>query len=149
MLQCWLRNVAIWNLWRNHRSRLQFYGLCWVSVFRANLDRQTAIWLDSCHRLHDADATGCISFQEFERLHEFLTSMQQSFSYFDQDKGGSLSLDEVCRAVTHAGVWVRLVTASELLGVFWNLCAMHVCALMARMDLSSVPVVTTFSGWWH
>lgn len=54
-------------------------------------------------KIHDVDSTGCISFQEFERLHDFLTTMQQTFSYFDQDKGGSLSLDEIYRAMTHAG----------------------------------------------
>ncbi|GMH32464.1 hypothetical protein BSKO_00298 [Bryopsis sp. KO-2023] len=54
-------------------------------------------------RLHDADHTGTISYTEFEQLHAFLMNMQQSFQYFDQDRGGSLSRDEVFRAISHAG----------------------------------------------
>lgn len=54
-------------------------------------------------RLHDETNTGTISYGEFEKLHGFLTHMAQSFQYFDQDQGGTLSPDEVYRAIQHAG----------------------------------------------
>lgn len=54
-------------------------------------------------RQHDADGSGFISYPEFEELHGFLTNMQQSFLYFDRDRGGSLSQPEVYEALQHAG----------------------------------------------
>lgn len=55
------------------------------------------------YRQHDTDGSGHIGFAEFEKLHSFLTNMQQSFLYFDRDRGGSLSEAEVHEAVRHAG----------------------------------------------
>ncbi|KAI8464585.1 MAG: EF-hand [Monoraphidium minutum] len=54
-------------------------------------------------RIHDRSNTGAISFDEFCKLHEFLTNVQHSFEYFDQDRSGSLSYDEIYNALTHAG----------------------------------------------
>jgi Ca2+-binding EF-hand superfamily protein len=36
-------------------------------------------------------------------LHGFITTTQQAFYYFDKDRSGSLSLDEVYNALSHAG----------------------------------------------
>jgi hypothetical protein len=40
------------------------------------------------------------------QLHEFLTNVQHSFEYFDQDRSNSLSYDEIFNALTHAGGWL-------------------------------------------
>eukprot|EP01023_Acetabularia_acetabulum_P025367 TRINITY_DN2428_c1_g1_i1.p2 TRINITY_DN2428_c1_g1~~TRINITY_DN2428_c1_g1_i1.p2 ORF type:complete len:169 (+),score=12.78 TRINITY_DN2428_c1_g1_i1:178-684(+) len=53
-------------------------------------------------RIHDRDNNGTISFAEFERLHQFLINMQNSFRYFDRDNSGELSLAEVHQALLHA-----------------------------------------------
>ncbi|CAD7704399.1 unnamed protein product [Ostreobium quekettii] len=54
-------------------------------------------------RVHDQNRSGAIDFAEFKNLHEFLVSMQNSFNYFDRDRGGTLSPDEIYQAVSHAG----------------------------------------------
>ncbi|GAB4817232.1 hypothetical protein N2152v2_004278 [Parachlorella kessleri] len=54
-------------------------------------------------RLHDKDASGHIDLQEFERLHSFLINISNSFRYFDADRSGSLSKQEVWQALHHAG----------------------------------------------
>lgn len=55
------------------------------------------------HRVHDRNNSGTIDFTEFRRLHEFLVDMQNSFNYFDRDRGGTLTPDEVYSAVVNAG----------------------------------------------
>ncbi|KIZ04000.1 hypothetical protein MNEG_3963 [Monoraphidium neglectum] len=54
-------------------------------------------------RIHDRSNSGSITFDEFSKLHEFLTNVQHSFEYFDQDRSNSLSYDEIFNALTHAG----------------------------------------------
>ena len=54
-------------------------------------------------RIHDRTGKGAIAFADFSRLHEFLTNVQHSFEYFDKDKSGSLSYDEIFAALQHAG----------------------------------------------
>jgi Ca2+-binding EF-hand superfamily protein len=54
-------------------------------------------------RIHDRTGKGAIAFPDFSRLHEFLTNVQHSFEYFDKDKSGSLSYDEIFAALQHAG----------------------------------------------
>ncbi|GMH33023.1 hypothetical protein BSKO_00857 [Bryopsis sp. KO-2023] len=54
-------------------------------------------------RVHDQNNSGSIDFNEFRRLHEFLVDMQNSFNYFDKDRGGTLTPDEVYSAVVNAG----------------------------------------------
>lgn len=61
------------------------------------------------HRIHDRDGTGGLSLEEFGKLHEFLTNVQHSFEYFDQDRSNSLSYDEIYLALTHAGGYDHLV----------------------------------------
>ncbi|KAI8476982.1 MAG: EF-hand [Monoraphidium minutum] len=54
-------------------------------------------------RIHDKSNSGVITFPEFAKLHEFLTNVQQSFDFFDQDRTNSLSLEEISNALSHAG----------------------------------------------
>eukprot|EP00879_Flechtneria_rotunda_P002558 GHRR01002757.1.p1 GENE.GHRR01002757.1~~GHRR01002757.1.p1 ORF type:complete len:174 (+),score=50.96 GHRR01002757.1:213-734(+) len=54
-------------------------------------------------RIHDKTGSGTINFEEFGKLHEFLTHVQQSFEYFDRDRSGTLNFDEVTNALQHAG----------------------------------------------
>jgi Ca2+-binding EF-hand superfamily protein len=54
-------------------------------------------------RIHDRTSRGAISFPDFARLHDFLSNVQHSFEYFDKDKSGSLSYDEIFAALQHAG----------------------------------------------
>eukprot|EP01024_Parvocaulis_polyphysoides_P012778 TRINITY_DN1475_c0_g1_i1.p1 TRINITY_DN1475_c0_g1~~TRINITY_DN1475_c0_g1_i1.p1 ORF type:complete len:197 (-),score=5.42 TRINITY_DN1475_c0_g1_i1:371-877(-) len=54
-------------------------------------------------RIHDRDAGGTISFEEFVKLHTFLITMQNSFQFFDADRSGELSLAEVHQALLQAG----------------------------------------------
>ncbi|CAD7701349.1 unnamed protein product [Ostreobium quekettii] len=69
-------------------------------------------------RMHDKDGSGSINFQEFEHLTTFLTEMRSSFNYFDSDRGGSLSLDEIHRAITHAGFQLDQPAFTALVGAF-------------------------------
>ena len=54
-------------------------------------------------RVHDTNGRGEIDLEEFRKLHNFLVDMQNSFTYFDRDRGGTLTPDELYQAVTHAG----------------------------------------------
>ena len=54
-------------------------------------------------RIHDRDGSGSITLDEFEKLHDFLSNIQTSFEYFDKDRNGTLSYDEIHMALTHAG----------------------------------------------
>lgn len=54
-------------------------------------------------RIHDKTGSGTISFDEFGKLHEFLTNVQQSFEFFDKDQTNTLSFDEIQQALQHAG----------------------------------------------
>jgi Ca2+-binding EF-hand superfamily protein len=58
---------------------------------------------DIACRIHDRDGSGTITFDEFERLHDFLTNVQTSFEYFDRDHNGTLSYEEIHLALSHAG----------------------------------------------
>lgn len=54
-------------------------------------------------RIHDREGTGFITQDEFGKLHEFLTNVQQSFEFFDQKRRNCLGFDEICKALDHAG----------------------------------------------
>eukprot|EP00803_Ostreobium_quekettii_P002857 evm.model.scf_168.9 EVM.evm.TU.scf_168.9 scf_168:64105-67522(+) len=54
-------------------------------------------------RTHDMTGSGTITFPEFQRLHQFLSNMQSSFIFFDVDRNGQLTFDEVARALKHSG----------------------------------------------
>ncbi|CAD7701160.1 unnamed protein product [Ostreobium quekettii] len=54
-------------------------------------------------RTHDATGSGTITFPEFQALHKFLSTMQENFNFFDADRNGHLTFDEVARALLHAG----------------------------------------------
>ncbi|KIZ04938.1 Peflin [Monoraphidium neglectum] len=54
-------------------------------------------------RIHDKANRGAISFEEFSKLHEFLTNVQASFDYFDRDHSNSLTVNEIGDALNHAG----------------------------------------------
>jgi len=54
-------------------------------------------------RVHDTSGRGEIDFEEFRKLHNFLVNMQNSFTFFDKDRGGTLTPDELFQAVAHAG----------------------------------------------
>lgn len=54
-------------------------------------------------RINDRDNSGTISFEEFERLHAFLSNVQASFDFFDTDHSGRLSIDEINAALSRAG----------------------------------------------
>jgi Ca2+-binding EF-hand superfamily protein len=54
-------------------------------------------------RIHDKTGSGTITFEEFGKLHEFLTNVQQSFEFFDKDRSNSLNYEEISNALQHAG----------------------------------------------
>lgn len=54
-------------------------------------------------RIHDRANSGAIGFDEFVKLHVFLSQVQQSFEYFDADRSNSLDYDEISSALAHAG----------------------------------------------
>eukprot|EP00878_Enallax_costatus_P011154 GHUV01011648.1.p1 GENE.GHUV01011648.1~~GHUV01011648.1.p1 ORF type:complete len:111 (+),score=35.27 GHUV01011648.1:306-638(+) len=54
-------------------------------------------------RIHDKTGSGTITFDEFGKLHEFLTNVQQSFEFFDKDRSNSLNYEEISNALQHAG----------------------------------------------
>lgn len=54
-------------------------------------------------RIHDKSGSSTITFDEFGRLHEFLTNVQQSFEFFDRDRSNSLNYEEIRSALQHAG----------------------------------------------
>lgn len=54
-------------------------------------------------RAFDRNSNGTIDFNEFQGLHAFLINMQNSFTHFDMDRSGKLTVEEVQRAVEHAG----------------------------------------------
>lgn len=53
-------------------------------------------------RIHDRSNSGSISFEEFIKLHEFLSNVQQSFEFF-QNESGMLTVEDIQNALTHAG----------------------------------------------
>lgn len=55
-------------------------------------------------RVFDTNNDGTINRNEFHGLHEFLTTMQRSFSYFDRNRMGQLTIEQVRQAITHAGI---------------------------------------------
>ncbi|KAL4424609.1 hypothetical protein ABPG77_002227 [Micractinium sp. CCAP 211/92] len=54
-------------------------------------------------RLHDTDGNGNIDFDEFAKLHIWLSNISNSFRHFDTDRTGSLDKAEAAKAVAHAG----------------------------------------------
>lgn len=67
-------------------------------------------------RVHDTSGRGEIDLEEFRKLHEFLISMQSSFTAFDTNKTGTLSPEELHQAVTHAGPQCLRVWNGESVG---------------------------------
>mmetsp|Transcript_5961 Transcript_5961/g.10731 ORF Transcript_5961/g.10731 Transcript_5961/m.10731 type:complete len:170 (+) Transcript_5961:124-633(+) len=58
--------------------------------------------LESCAaliRMHDRDGSGSVSFAEFESMHMFISSVQQSFFATDKTRKGYLSQPEVKAAL--------------------------------------------------
>eukprot|EP01023_Acetabularia_acetabulum_P026573 TRINITY_DN25223_c0_g1_i1.p1 TRINITY_DN25223_c0_g1~~TRINITY_DN25223_c0_g1_i1.p1 ORF type:complete len:193 (+),score=28.87 TRINITY_DN25223_c0_g1_i1:71-580(+) len=54
-------------------------------------------------RIHDKDGSGSINFDEFVKLHEFLLQMQECFKFYDKDRSGKLTADEIHHAIQNAG----------------------------------------------
>lgn len=54
-------------------------------------------------RMHDTKGNGTVNFTEFEKLHNFLTNVQRSFTQFDVDRSGELDMGEVQQALSSAG----------------------------------------------
>lgn len=54
-------------------------------------------------RQADRDGSNTITFNEFGRLHVFLSTVQASFSQLDLDHSGRLSLDEIASALRKFG----------------------------------------------
>uniref|UniRef100_A0A7S0X1H2 EF-hand domain-containing protein n=1 Tax=Chlamydomonas leiostraca TaxID=1034604 RepID=A0A7S0X1H2_9CHLO len=59
--------------------------------------------VDAMVRAFDTTGRRKLNLQEFSRLHAFLTSVQNSFAYFDQDRSRTLASNEVNQALRHAG----------------------------------------------
>ncbi|KAL6765832.1 hypothetical protein V8C86DRAFT_2450115, partial [Haematococcus lacustris] len=59
--------------------------------------------VDAMIRAFDTRGRRKLNLQEFGALHNFLTSVQGSFSYFDRDRSQSLQSPEVSEALRHAG----------------------------------------------
>lgn len=57
-------------------------------------------------RINDRDNSGTIDFNEFERLHGFLSNVQASFDFFDSDHSGKLSMAEISAALSRAGFMI-------------------------------------------
>lgn len=57
-------------------------------------------------RAFDRSGNGTVDFSEFQGLHGFLINMQNSFTHFDVDRNGKLTVEEVQRAIEHAGFQV-------------------------------------------
>ncbi len=55
------------------------------------------------NRAFDTRGRRRLSLPEFQRLHEFLLNIQNSFSYFDADRNRTLQTNEVQQALQHAG----------------------------------------------
>jgi len=69
-------------------------------------------------RIHDSDCSGTINFQEFQRLHLFLTNMQKSYQHFDNDHNGELDEREIQQALQHAGFTLDAPVVSALFKSF-------------------------------
>ncbi|PNW85918.1 hypothetical protein CHLRE_03g200050v5 [Chlamydomonas reinhardtii] len=59
--------------------------------------------VDQMIRAFDTRGRRRLSFPEFQRLHEFLVNIQNSFAYFDADRSRTLQTNEVQQALNHAG----------------------------------------------
>ena len=59
--------------------------------------------VDAMVRAFDTRGRRKLNLEEFSKLHAFLTSVQNSFSYFDQDRSRTLQMNEVVQALKHAG----------------------------------------------
>eukprot|EP00210_Caulerpa_lentillifera_P001778 g1708.t1 len=54
-------------------------------------------------RLYDTSGSGEVSLADFRQLHSFLINVQQSYNYFDRDRSGTLTPDEVYQALLYSG----------------------------------------------
>ncbi|KIZ06329.1 Peflin [Monoraphidium neglectum] len=59
--------------------------------------------VDGMVRAFDQNSTRNLGYDEFQRLHNFLVNVQNSFQAFDRDRSGRLSTDEVNAALRQAG----------------------------------------------
>jgi len=66
----------------------------------------SACSLLAVYRKFAAESVALPCAQEFAKLHSFLTSVQQSFTYFDRDRSNTLEINEVLQALKHAGASV-------------------------------------------
>mmetsp|Transcript_12367 Transcript_12367/g.33381 ORF Transcript_12367/g.33381 Transcript_12367/m.33381 type:complete len:173 (+) Transcript_12367:334-852(+) len=54
-------------------------------------------------RMYDTKRSGTVNFGEFVNLHQFILSVQHSFSQFDSDRNGVLDYNEVQQALQYNG----------------------------------------------
>lgn len=59
-------------------------------------------------RLYDTGNRGSVGQDEFVKLHQFLTSVQSTFTKFDEDHSGDLDKQEVFKALTAAGFHLEM-----------------------------------------
>lgn len=67
-------------------------------------------------RIFGRSYAGYINFEEFVKLHDYMTTMSESFDHFDRDKSSSLTYEEVCGAITQvAGYQLQKSTLEALM----------------------------------
>lgn len=68
--------------------------------------------------MFDRNGNGEIDFDEFVQLHTYILQMKQGFEFVDTDKSGTLSLDEISRALAQSGY---RIAPTVLQKVFYSL----------------------------
>lgn len=124
-----MRRVCYRDLHREDHLFLPALSLCWTFLLdsatlfaSAKKARVLLLMLRCSHfalfpfpsRAFDRNSNGTIDFHEFQGLHAFLINMQNSFTHFDMDRSGKLTVEEVQRAVEHAGIATTLSISQEL-----------------------------------
>ena len=124
-----IRRVCYRDLRREDHLFRPALSLCWTFLLKsatlfvsAKKARVLLLMLRCSHfalfsfpsRAFDRNSNGTIDFHEFQGLHGFLINMQNSFTHFDMDRSGKLTVEEVQRAVEHAGIATTLSISQEL-----------------------------------
>ena len=78
------------------------------------MDYITPIGAKRLIKMFDKNNNAEIDFEEFMQLHQYLIQMKQGFEFVDTDKSGSLSFDEISRALAQSGYRISPIVLQKI-----------------------------------